>query len=201
MTYESSIDPAEYHLGPGDVFECRFWTSGETSYPSVSLDNILLIPNLGAFDVRGETLAQVRQDVMQKAGESFASRKQDPNHPPVTLALYQPRKIYVTVQGDVITPGVYALSASSRADVAVDVANKVDPSLQPSREPGTQKQMEIDQMGKKRLESFFGEREPEPASKRYITVTHEDGTIDRIDLVRYNSMHDPKACPPSARET
>jgi polysaccharide biosynthesis/export protein len=196
MTFESSIDPAEYHLGPGDVFECCFWTSNETFYPLVSLDNMLLIPNLGAFDVRGKTLAQVRMDVLEKAAESFASRKQDTNHPPVTLALYQPRKIYVTVQGDVATPGVYALSAATRADVAVDIANKLDPALQPNREPGTQQQMELDQLRKKRLESVFGDREAEPASKRYLTVAHEDGTTDRIDLVRYNSMHDPKASPP-----
>jgi protein involved in polysaccharide export with SLBB domain len=196
MTFESSIDPAEYHIGPGDVFECRFWTSGETFYPLVSLDNMLLIPNLGAFDVRGKTLAQVRQDVLQKAAESFASRKQDSNHPFVTLALYEPRKIYVTVQGDVSTPGTYALSAATRADVAVNIANKLEAGMQPARDPGMQKQMELDQLGKKRLQSVFGEREEAPASKRYLTVAHEDGTRERIDLVRYNSMHDPEASPP-----
>jgi protein involved in polysaccharide export with SLBB domain len=196
MTFESSIDPAEYHLGPGDVFECRFWTSGQTFYPLVSLDNMLLIPDLGAFDVRGKTLAQVRQDVMQKAAESFASRKQDTSRPPVTLALYQPRKIYVTVQGDVATPGVYPLSAATRADVAVDVANKLDPAMQPAQEPGSQQQMELDKLGKKRLQSVFGDREAEPPSNRYLTVAHEDGTTERIDLIRYNSMHDPKASPP-----
>jgi protein involved in polysaccharide export with SLBB domain len=196
MTFESGIDPAEYHLGPGDVLECRFWTSDEIFYPVVSADNMLFIPHIGAYDVRNKTLAQIRDDVLHAVAGSFASRKQDTNHPPVSLALYQPRKIYVTVRGDVATPGVYALSAASRADVAIDIANKLDPSLQPSREPGTQKQMDIEQLGKKRLESFFGEREAEPASKRYISVAHEDGTIDRIDLVRYNSMHDQKASPP-----
>src|ERR1019366_4745445 len=196
MTFESSIDPAEYHLGPVDVFECRFWTSDQTFYPLVSLDNMLLIPNLGAFDVRGKTLAQVRDEVLQKAAESFASRKQDPSHPPVTLALYEPRKIYVTVQGDVATPGTFPLSAAMRADVAVDIANKLEPGMQPSHEPAMQKQMELDQLGRKRLQSVFGEREEAPASKRYLTVAHEDGTRERIDLVRYNSMHDPKASPP-----
>lgn len=197
MTFESSIDPAEYHVGPGDVFECSFWTSGQTFYPLVSVDNMLMVPNLGAFDVSGKTLAEVRQDVLQKAAESFASRKQDPNHPPVTLALYQPRKIYVTVQGDIATPGVYPVSAATRADVVVAIANKLDPAIQQAaREPGTEHQMELDQLGKKRLQSVFGEREAEPASKRYLTVAHEDGTTERIDLVRYNSMHDPKASPP-----
>jgi protein involved in polysaccharide export with SLBB domain len=194
--FESSIDPTEYHLGPGDVFECRFWTSGETFYPSVSLDNMLLIPNLGSFDIRGKTLAQVREEVLQEATASFASKHPDLDHPPIALALYQPRKIYVTVQGDVSTPGEYALSAADRADVPVDIANKVDPSMQPAKEPGNQKQVDLDLLGKKHLQSLFGEREAAPASKRYLTVAHEDGTMDRIDLVRYNSMHDPKASPP-----
>ncbi len=196
MTFESSIDPAEYHLGPGDVFECSFWTSNQTFYPVVSSDNMLVLPNLGAFDVRGKTLAQVRQSVLQTAAESFASRKSDTNHPPVILTLYEPRKIYVKVRGDVATPGDFALSAATRADVAVDLANKVDPTTLPARDPGTAKQTEIDEANKKRLQAIFGMRELAPASDRYLTVAHEDGTTERVDLVRYNSIHDPKAAPP-----
>ncbi len=196
MTFESSIDPAEYHLGPGDVFECRFWTSGETFYPLVSADNMLLIPNLGAFDVRGHTLAQVQAEVMQKAAASFASIKRNPDNPPVTLALYEPRKIYVSVRGNVQTPGVYVLSAAARADVAIDLANKIDPSMLAPHEPSTEKQHMIEQNGEKRLQSVFGRREVTPASERYITVAHNDGMRDRIDLVRFTAVHDPKASPP-----
>ena len=196
MTFESSIDPDEYHLGPGDVFECSFWTSGETFYPVVSSDNMLVLPNLGAFDVRGKTLAQVRQSVLQTAAASFSSRKQDSNRPPVTLSLYQPRKIYVKVKGDVATPGDLALTSTTRADVAVDLANKIDPAMLPVRDPSSAKQMEIDETSKKRLQSIFGARGVSPASERYLTVAHEDGTTDRVDLVRYNSLHDPKASPP-----
>ncbi len=196
MTFESSIDPSEYHLGPGDVLECGFWTSGETYFPVVSLDNMLLVPNLGSFDVHNKTLEEVRQEVLQKAAKSFASRKQDSSEPPVTIALYEPRKIYVTVQGDVASPGVYALSAATRADVAVSIANRIDPASQPAHLPANQNQLEIDQVGKKRLQAIFGKREPSPASERYLTVAHEDGTRERVDLVRYNSMHDPKSSPP-----
>jgi protein involved in polysaccharide export with SLBB domain len=196
MTFESSVDPAEYHLGPGDVFECRFWTSGETFYPVVSSDNMLLVPNLGAFDVSNKTLAQVRQEVSQSAAESFASRKPDPSHPPVALALYEPRKIYIKVKGDVATPGDYSLSAAIRADVAVDLANKIDPATLPARQPLSPMQMEIDQTGRKRLQAAFGTREVAPASERNIIVAHDDGTTERVDIVRYNGLHDPKASPP-----
>ncbi len=196
MTFESSVDPTEYHLGPGDVFECSFWTSGQAFYPVVSSDNVLLVPNLGAFDVHGKTLAQIRQEVLQAAAESFASRKQDSNHPPVSLTLYAPRKIYVKVRGDVAAPGDFALSAATRPDVAVDLANKIDPSMLPAQLPVSQSQLEINRESKERFRAAFGTRKSVPASERNITVAHDDGTTERVDLVRYNSTHDPKASPP-----
>ncbi|HEX5316940.1 MAG TPA: SLBB domain-containing protein [Candidatus Kapabacteria bacterium] len=196
MTFESSIDPVEYHLGPGDVLECRFWTSGEAFYPVVSSDNMLLIPNLGAFQTRGKTFAQIQQEVLQKAAESFTSRKGKSDSPPVSLTLYQPRKIFVTVRGDVTNPSVYALSAATRADVAIDLANKIDPMANAQSNPTTMQQQLLEKPDRERLQAIFGKREVVPASQRYVSVTHGDGTTERIDLVRYNALHDPKASPP-----
>jgi len=195
-TFESSIDPVEYHLGPGDVLECRFWTSGDVFYPVVSSDNMLLVPNLGAFDTRGKTFAQVRDSVLQKAAQSFANRKTKLDSPPISLTLYQPRKIFVRVQGDVATPSVYALTAATRADVAVEYANKIDPALSAQPDPATQQQRLREKPDKERLQAVFGERDVVPASERHITVTHGDGTTERVDLVRYDALHDPKASPP-----
>ena len=197
MTFESSVEPSEYHLGPGDVFECRFWTSGETFYPKVSADDKLFVPNLGSFDVRNKTLASLDSELDIKIAQSFSSRKLDPNNPPVTMSLYAPRNIYVSVQGDVETPGRYVFSAGNRGDLAVDVANRIDPALQSQQlnniNPNDRL---IRENGKKRLNAIFGNREAIAASQRYITVVHADGTRDRVDLVRYRTMHDPKAAPP-----
>ncbi len=194
--FQSAIDPKDYHMGPGDVLECRFWTSGEAYYPVVSSDNMLLIPNLGAFNTQGKTFAEIRDEVLQKAAESFAARKASTNNPPISLTIYQPRKILVKVQGDVADPGDYALTAATRADVAVDLANKIEPSNQPPVDPGIIQQRLIEEASRKRLESYFGKRQIAPASQRYITVTHNDGTTDRVDLVRYDALHDPNASKP-----
>ncbi|HET6401682.1 MAG TPA: SLBB domain-containing protein [Candidatus Kapabacteria bacterium] len=196
MTFESSIDPAEYHMGPGDVLECRFWTSGEAFYPVVSSDDMLLITNLGAFDTRNKTFAEVRGEVMQKATESFAGRKSKTDSPLLSLTLYQPRKVYVRVQGDVASPSIYALTAATRADVAVEIANKIDPSLRVQPDAATEQQLLREKPDKERLQAVFGMRDVVPASERYITVTHGDGTTERVDLVRYHALHDPKASPP-----
>ncbi len=195
MSFESSIDPKEYHMGPGDVLECRFWTSGEVFYPVVSSDNMLLVPDLGAFDTRGKTFAQIRDEVLQKAAESFASRKSKPNSPPISITLYQPRRILVTVKGDIANPGIYTLSAATRADVAIDLANKLNPALTPQPSPATEQTLQREKAERERLQAAFGKREVAPPSERYITVTHNDGTTSRIDLVRYNALHDPKASP------
>ncbi len=196
MTFESAIDPTEYHMGPGDVLECRFWTSGDAFYPVVSSDNMLLIPNLGAFDTRDKTFAEVRAEVMQKAAEAFAGRKSKTDSPPLSLTLYQPRRVYVRVQGDVASPSIYALTAATRADVAVELANKIDPSMRVQPDAATEQQLERDKPDRDRLRAIFGTRDVVPASERYITVTHGDGTTERVDLVRYNALHDPKASPP-----
>jgi len=196
MTFESPIDPVEYHMGPGDVLECRFWTSGDAYYPVVSSDNMLLIPNLGAFDTRDKTFAQIRDAVLEKAAESFAGRKAKSDSPPISLTLYQPRRVFVTVRGDVTTPSVYTLSAAMRADVAIAIADKIDPTLNATHDPATEQQQLREKPARERLQAVFGERDVIPASERRITVTHGDGTREWVDLVRYHALHDPKASPP-----
>ncbi|HEY3876451.1 MAG TPA: SLBB domain-containing protein [Candidatus Kapabacteria bacterium] len=194
MTFESAIDPAEYHLGPGDVFEMHYWTSGETFYPAISADNMLLLPNVGAFNIKGKTFAELQDAVNQKIAQSF--KNLNPDQPPISLVLYQPRKIFVTVKGDVENPGVYALSAATRPDIAIDLANKVDIAPQSAFNSMQPSIATIQKNSEKGLQSVFGVRGTVPASERYITVTHNDGTTDRIDLVRYNGLHDEHAEPP-----
>jgi protein involved in polysaccharide export with SLBB domain len=195
MTFESGIDPHEYHLGPGDVFQCRFWASGESFYPVVSSDYILLIPFLGAFDTHGKTFEQLRDTIMRNANESFGA-KAGAGKPPITLTLYEPRKVFVKVKGNVTSPGTYAMSAATRADIAIDLANRTDFDKQSSSDAETQKKVSKEQDRKKQLQAIFGERSAAQASKRYITVSHGDGTTDRVDIVRYDAIRDEKSSPP-----
>ncbi len=196
MTFESPVNPKEYHLGPGDVLECRFWTSGQAYYPQVSSDNMLLIPNLGAFNTADKTFAEIQAEVLQKASESFSSRTIKSDNPLLSLTIYQPRKIFVTVEGDVASPGVYTLSAAMRADVAVDLANQKPTTSSQPLDVATEQREQLEAPAKKRLEAVFGTREVAAPSERYITVAHDDGTTSRVDLVRYGALHDPTAAPP-----
>ncbi len=193
QAFQSGIDPNEYHMGPGDILQCRFWTSGDAYYPVVSSDQSLVVPLLGSFDVRGKTLDAVRQEILQKASESFAKSKVSE---PVSITLYQPRKVYVKVQGDVLTPGAYVLSAATRADIVVDLANHKNTEATTPPDFQAQQRYLDEQRQSKQLQSIFGNRDVITASQRYIQVSHNDGTTDRVDIVRYNALHDPKSSPP-----
>jgi protein involved in polysaccharide export with SLBB domain len=192
MIFGSAIDAHEYHVGPGDVFQCRYWTNGESAYLPISADQVLVVPLVGEFDTRGKTLANVRDEVYQKAGEVFKESKT--KTPPLSLTLVQPRRIYVTVKGNVESPSVYVLTGSTRADIAIALANKVEPVV--SGDINARRQQELEDQRKRQLESLFGERAVAAASQRYVSVAHADGTTDRVDLVRYNALHDPWASPP-----
>src|SRR5205085_1675918 len=127
---------------PGDVLQCRYWTNGEVAYPTISAEQILVLPLIGEFETRGKTLAQLKDEVYQKASDVFRESKLKGQQNPLSLSLFQPRRIYVTVKGNVATPNVYALSGSTRADIAVSLANKID--LVPSGDLTSQRQMQLE---------------------------------------------------------
>ena len=196
MTFESGVDPREYHLGPGDVLQLRLWTANESFYPQVSADEVLIIPRIGEFNIHGKTLAELKDSVYKKAALMFKKfAKDNPDDAPVSLTIYQPRKIYVNVRGDVTMPGEYILSGSTRADVAVGYANKVSDQVQTPPDIQSQRVQRENEQRKKELQSYLGTRERAAASERYITVAHSDGATERVDLVRYRSLHDPAASP------
>jgi protein involved in polysaccharide export with SLBB domain len=197
MIFQSAIDPAEYHVGPGDVLRVQLWSSSESLQAYITPDLTLNIPRLGTFDVHGKTLAQVKDEVYAKANDVFkiaVERSRETGAPPpVTVSLLQPRRIYVKVAGDVLNPDIYTASAGSRADFAVSLANK---SPEGQAVSGTDtKEQQREQEALKKTRPYFGVREDAPASQRYLSVAHSDGTTERVDLLRYNTTHDPKASP------
>jgi protein involved in polysaccharide export with SLBB domain len=58
-----------------------------------------------------------------------------------------------------------------------------------------QKELEKKKREADRLRPYLGDESRENKSQRYISVNHIDGTTDRIDLVRFNTTHDPRFCP------
>jgi polysaccharide biosynthesis/export protein len=194
MVTDGPVDPAEYRLGPGDMLQLRVWTSTEPSLMMVSIDQKLLVPRLGEFDARNKTLAQIAQEIEQEASHSF-TKKPGATKNLTSVSLVQPRKILVTVKGEVESPGVFSLTSATRAALAVELAKKAETKSVNISDQSLLREMDRQKREKEKLRPYFGSTEEKKYSERYVVVTHSDGKSDRVDLVRYQATRDPKYCP------
>lgn len=194
MITDGPVDPAEYRLGPGDRLELRVWSSTEPTPIMVSVDQKLLVPRLGEFDARNKTLAQIAQEIEQEASKSFTKRAGSTKNL-TSVSLVQPRKILVTVKGEVESPGVFSLTSATRAALALELARKEESKSINISDQSLLREMDRQKREKEKLKPYFGSSEDKKYSERYVVVTHSDGKSDRVDLVRYQATRDPKYCP------
>lgn len=196
LIYDASVEATEYKLGPGDILQFRSWTSNDAISILISADNTLVVPRVGEFNIKGKTLAQAREIVHAQTARLFKKiTGRDSAQNIFSLTLAQPRRIAVSVLGEVVTPGIYAFTGATRADIAVKVADKADQKQAIIADEARQKELEKRKRELDRLRPFFGESTEKLASQRNIRVQHADGTSDRLDLVRFNASHDPRFAP------
>ena len=173
MALEGAIDPQEYLVGPGDVFAIA--TGGaipQQTEAVVSADGRLVVPEAGAFQVAGRPLATVVADV----GAALQRRYRNVT---TGVSLLEPRKFSVHVSGSVPAPGRYAVRAVARVEDALTEA---------MAETGTARGLAAYDRPIER------ERERRPAL-RNVLITRQDGTTDRVDLMRYFATGDVEANP------
>jgi protein involved in polysaccharide export with SLBB domain len=197
MIYDGSVEATEYRLGPGDVLQFRSWTSNDAMSVLISADNTLVIPRVGEFNIKGKTLAQAREEIHVQTGRLFrkATGKVDSAQNVFSLTLAQPRRIAVSVLGEVETPGIYTFTGATRADIAVKIADKTEERQAVIGDEVRQRELEKRKREQDRLRPYLGTSEEDISSKRYIRVQHADGTSDRLDLARFNATHDPRFAP------
>jgi protein involved in polysaccharide export with SLBB domain len=166
--FESTVDPALYHVGPSDVIGVNIWSGQPVNFSlTVTPEGILIVPTVGEFGVSGKLLSDVKSDVGEQVRKKYASF-------PVTVSLLKPRQVVVSVIGNVVNPGFYTLSATDRADRAIDAANLSDPKV---------------------LEPQALERLLLEMSKRNVILRHRDGSEDKVDIVKYSAIHDERLDP------
>jgi protein involved in polysaccharide export with SLBB domain len=197
MIFDGAVDPKEYRMGPGDVLQYRSWTSNDVQQLMVSADELLIIPRIGEFSVKGKTLAQIKEEVRTHVITLFKKSKNavDSSQNLFTLSLTQPRRIFVSVLGEVTTPGVYTYTGGTRAFVAINVADRPTQQTAILGDQAFQKEQQTHKREQDRLRPYFGEGNEKTASQRNITVTHSDGTTDRIDIPRFIASRDSRFCP------
>ncbi len=178
---ERPIDAETYRLGPNDQLVLSLPLIEPGEFPLVvGLDNTLLLPRgFALLDVRGMTLASLRRTV------DSLYRARSSSYRNVTVALVKPRSIYVTVSGDVVSPGRMVLTAADRVTTAIDLASRISEEL-----PIEQRALLLKERG--RLAEGAQRERGGLASglmeRRWVTLRHNNGRSQRIDLLRYRAL-------------
>ena len=105
---ERSIEPNEYKVGPGDMFDFNVWGALEAHYPiQINPEGYLSIPTVGEIKISELTLAAAQDCVLSLAGPAY-----DNSH--ISLSLITPRQFRVHVTGEVKYPGTFTAVAMDR---------------------------------------------------------------------------------------
>lgn len=167
---DSPVDPAEYYVGPGDVFVLNIWSSMPVEHQiTVTPEATLLIPNVGVVDVRDQTLQSVKKNVAKAVGKRYTT-------PDITLNLVAPREIIVQITGEVFNEGKHEVNSLQRVDNLIALANTLPAGLS-------------DEL----YQEFSSVRTS--SSLRSIIIQRKSGMKLRADLVRYMATGDGKYNP------
>lgn len=168
---EQAVDPAKYVVGPSDVFSVNVWLGTGFSFRSaVTPEGSLIIPTVGEVRVAGITLAEVKQRVRHRVRKRYSDGD-------ITVTLITPRTFIVYVTGLVVREGPYVVTATTRVDQVVVLAN-ASPDTRSLTEMTRENRSEIGRKG-------IREEIIKNASRRNIIVRRKDGSTARVDLPKY----------------
>ena len=176
---EGALDPAEYVVGPGDVFTVTVGGTLAAQTPvTVSADGLLVVPALGSFEAAGRPLAAVQADVRAALRRAFARVDTD-------IALAVPRLFYVHVSGAVPLPGRHLVSAIGRVEDALSVATAdPDRGYNPNVPQSVLALARYAERPERRVERW-------PALRNVRVEPPDGGRTESVDLVRYYATGDP----------
>ncbi len=176
---DNVIQAQYYRVGPGDVLSFLKLDAASLEEPIViSPENMLFVPRLGAISVVGMTLEQVRDTVtkLQKARTPGIQ---------VYVGLRRARLVYVSIRGNVLSPGMYALPASLSISTVLRLAMQLkaaptDPTmLRAAAQAMGQSDGQSDLASMRQRTSLLP-----PSVMRNIVVHHSDRSTDICDLQR-----------------
>ena len=165
------VDPAEYLVGPGDVFVVSVGGGSVSSPPrqtetTVTADGLLIVAEAGTFRAAGRTLAAVRAEARAALARRYTNL-------PTDVALAVPRRFSVYVSGAVPQPGRQVVTALGRVEDAIaETTDRGSP---------------LDLADYATPARFEVERR---VALRNVRVTDRDGSESRVDLLRYYATGD-----------
>lgn len=110
---EAAIDEQTYLLGPGDILALSVWGPKPVAYElPVTLEGMVLIPEVGEIDVDGMVLADAKSEIRDRVLDTFRNVT-------VSVNLTVLRRFQIHVLGQVPNPGTYLGTAVDRVSNAV----------------------------------------------------------------------------------
>ncbi|HEX7880538.1 MAG TPA: SLBB domain-containing protein [Candidatus Eisenbacteria bacterium] len=119
---DGPVDPALYHLGPGDELTIRY--RGRTTATHrllVGPEGAVYLPDVGRIDLSGRTLSEGREALMTAARKILRDVT-------IEVDLTRVRSFKMSVTGQVARPGVYAATGSTRVFEILRMAGGVTDS-------------------------------------------------------------------------
>jgi len=167
---DGPVDPKEYIVGPGDIYNVSMWINPPLSLQiPVTPEGSLIIPTVGEIFVGGMHLDQAKKKVIAEVRKKYIAGE-------VSLTLFTPRMLAVTVKGIVRHEGTVYVQATERVDQAITLANSLD----------TRTSIKDEMPGPKY--GYPGELIVKPdtiGSSRRIIVRHRDGSRATADLEKF----------------
>lgn len=176
LALEGAIDPNEYIVGPGDVFNVMIGSVIPTDLPTtVSVSGALSLPEVGLLQVSGRSLAEVEQEAVSLLESRFSNA-------PVSISLTQARSFYVHVTGTVARTGRYLVLPVSRVSDVIQQA--LSSGVVTTRQ--TIEDVEVNVAMPER--AFRPEiNDVYRPALRNIRVQHIDATEELVDFIRYQT--------------
>ncbi len=187
ISIEKAVHPDEYIMGPGDVLQIiPGEASTRTIEATVGPEGQLLIPEVGAIHVAGLTLTQAKAKIIERCSTNYIGRN-------MSVHLLRVRTFRVSVTGAVMNPGMFEMTAMSRASEAIVAAGGL---FQPIKVESKSEQVVITSPLREESTLQTSKVKPEAllnvpaASKRNIMIRRVNGDILHADLLKYEQAGD-----------
>ncbi len=124
---EAPVNRQQYRVGPGDELALAIGAPTDLLLPvTVSADGVLLVPTIGAIDIRGLSLSEAQERAAEQCRAAYPQAS-------ISLHLIRPAIVRLPVTGMVEEPGTYALPATARLADLISAAGGLRPSADTRR--------------------------------------------------------------------
>lgn len=170
VVMDGPVDPKEYIVGPGDVFNVSIWSAVPLNFQvPVTPEGTVIIPTVNEISVSGLTLEETKKLALNQIRRKYLSGQ-------VSFTLLNPRSFYVTVKGNVMNEGPVIVRATQRAETAIELAN--NPKIY---------EAQAQYYDRDRLQDYYRGINRYLFSKRNIIVLRKNGSQFNVDLEKFNA--------------